>query len=287
MVQCLAHVLVGDDCLQCQMMEGHPWSAGKSGSVTFFTEIHTRYNSEKLLCLIEEAWRPENAGKVFLACLTRISPAELLEFFTEIAIQLRYGNIMGFGDVHFSEPVPFPPNLFLIGTMDITRFVWWDSDLLSSTTVIHWPEESIGRLLCPVNAVSFPAAEKSFLGSYVRNEQAVYKKLHTLLGWQRQPVLPFFLISSLLEKEGIPLPRTLVKEGMIYLANSWSAQGSGLFHPSPTENLATALDLAIAQTYLMRAGQWIQRSKPLQIKLEELLDEKFPRSAAIMAALAG
>ena len=293
MVQCLARVLMGGDCgdpngrLQCQMMEGHPWSAAKSGNATFFTKIHTRYNSEKLLCLIEEAWRPENSGKVFLACLTRISPAELEEFFTEIAYQLRHGTIMRFGDVHLSEPVPFPPNLFLIGTMDTDCFDWWDSDLLSSTTVIQWPEKSMDHLLCPVPGDRFPAAEKSFLRSYVRNEQAVFKKLHTLLALHRQPVLPLFLIESLFEKEAIPLTRTLVNEAFTYLANSWSGQGSGLFHPSPADNLATAIDLAIAQTYLPRAGKWIRRSKVLQENLGELLNGNYPRAALTLAALAG
>lgn len=286
-VECLARVLMGGDCLQCQMMAGHPWSAAKSGNVTFLTKIYTRYTSEKLLCLIEEAWRPENSGKVFLACLTRISPAELEEFFTEIAFQLQHDNIVRFGDVHLPEPVPFPPNLFLIGTMDTACFDWWDRDLLSSTTVIQWPEKPMGQLQCPVTGDRFRAGEKSFLRSYVRNEQAVYKKIHTLLAWQRQPFLPFFLIGSLFEKESTPLPHALVNEALTYLANSWSAQGSGLFHPSPTINLATAIDLAIAQTYLPRAGKWIQRSKTLQENLGELLNGNYPRAAQALAVLTG
>lgn len=286
-VECLARVLMGSDCLQCQMMAGHPWSAAKSDNVTFFTEIHTRYNSEKLLCLIEEAWRPENSDKVFLACLTRISPAELEEFFTEVAFQLQHGNIVRFGDVHLPEPVPFPPNLFLIGTMDTARFDWWDRDLLSNTTVIQWPEKSMDPLLCPVTGDRFPAAEKSFLRSYVRNEQAVYQKLHTLLVWKRQPALPLFSIESIFEKEGVLLPRTWVNEVMTYLANSWSRQGAGLFHPSLHKNLAIALDLAIAQIYLPRAGKWIRGSKMLQENLGELLKRNYPHAASILSTLAG
>lgn len=287
LVQCLARVLMGSDCLQCQMMAGHPWSAANSGNVAFFTEIHTRYNSEKLLCLIEEAWRPENLDKVFIACLTRISPAELEEFFTQIAFQLRYGQIMRFGDVHLSEPVPYPPNLFLIGTMDTSRFDWWDRELLSTTTVIQWPEKTMGHLLCPVADDRFPTAEKSFLRSSVRNEQAAYQKLQNLLVWKRQPAMPLFLIENVFEKEGILLPRMWVNEVMSYLANSWSRHGSGLFQPSIQENLEIALDLAIAQTYLARTGKWIQKSKVLMENLRELVDGKYPRSASILSALAG
>lgn len=287
MVQCLSQALMGGDCIQCQMMEGHPWSAAKSGNVTFFTKIQTRYNSEKLLCLIEEAWQLENSGKIFLACLTRISPAELEEFFTEIAFQLQHGNIVRFGDVHLAEPIPFPPNLFLIGTMDTACFDWWDGDLLSNTTVIQWPKRPTGHLLCPMSGGRYPAAEKYLLRSYVRNEQAVSKKLHTLLSWKRQPFLPLFLIESLFEEEAIPLPRTLFYEALIYLANSWSRQGSGLFHSAPADNLSTAIDLVIAQSYLPRCGKWIRRSNVLQEKLRELLKGNYPRAASTLAALAG
>jgi hypothetical protein len=293
MVQCLARVLIGgnfgdpDSRFQCQMMEGHPWSAATSGNVAFFTGLHTRYNSEKLLCLIEEAWRSENLDKVFLACLTRISPAELEEFFTEIAFQLQHGNIVRFGDVHLSEPIPFPDNLFLIGTMNTACFDWWDGDLLPSTNVIQWPERSMDPLLCPLPGDRFPAAEKSFLRSYVRSEGAVFKKLQTLLALQREPLAPLLLIESFFEKETIPLPRNFFNEALTYLANSWSRQGSGLFDRSPVENLATAIDVAIAQTYLPGAWKWIRRSKALHENLGELLIGNYPRAASTLAVMAG
>lgn len=287
MVKCLARVLMGGDCLQCQMLKGHPWSAAKGGNVAFFTEIHTRYNSEKLLCLIEEAWRPENVNKVFLACLTRISPAELEEFFTAIAFPLQHGHLMRFGDVHFSEPVPFPPNLFMIGTMDTSFFDWWDSDLLSSTTVIQWNEKPVDNTDCPLTSDRSLPAEKSFLRSCIRKEQAVYRKLHTVIGWQRQPVLPLFLIEPIFDKAGIPLPRTLVNEVMTYLANSWTRRGAGLFHASPKRNLTIALDFAIAQVYLPRAAWWIQESKVLRENLAGQLNGNYPFAAQTLVALAG
>ena len=127
------------DCARCQMMVGHPWTFGKSENLAMFTEVHTRNTTEKLLGLIEEAWLPENARRVFIACLTRISPAELLAFFTEVAEQLGHGQLVRLGDLHFSEPIPFPPNLFLIGTMDTLDFDWWDHGLLSKTTIVQWP----------------------------------------------------------------------------------------------------------------------------------------------------
>src|SRR3990170_3247405 len=165
LVQCLTHTLMGGDCQQCQVMVGHPWSFGNSENLTLFIEAQMSCNTEKLLGLIEEAWRPENTHRVFIACITRISPAELLSFFTEVAFQLRHGQLMRLGDVHFFEPVPFPHNLFLIGTMDTQNFDWWDRDLLSKTTVVQWP--TAGILPCPYQNGIVPTWEGEFLRSRV------------------------------------------------------------------------------------------------------------------------
>ncbi len=121
LVQSLAQVLTGGDPLRCQMMVGHAWWARASREVALFTEAQTRFNTDKILALIEEAWKPENVNRVFLACLTRISPAELMGFFSEVAFQLRHGQIMRLPTAHLSEPIPYPSNLFLVGTMDKTR----------------------------------------------------------------------------------------------------------------------------------------------------------------------
>ena len=135
----------------------------------------------------------------------------------------------------------------------------------------------------------FPSAEKSFLRSYLRNEQAVYKKLRSLVVWKYQPALPLFFIESIFEKEGIPLPRVWVNEVMTYLCQFlicvWLR--SGPFHLSLQKNLAIALDLAIAQAYLPRAGKWIQKLKVLRENLRELLNGKYPHAASVLSTLAG
>jgi hypothetical protein len=69
----------------------------------------------------------------------RISPAEVIEFFSAVAFQLWHGQIMRLPAMHLTEPVPYPSNLFLIGTMDRARFDWYEDDLLTRTTVIQWP----------------------------------------------------------------------------------------------------------------------------------------------------
>jgi|SRR3990172_1687324 len=282
-VQCLANILLGD-CARCQMMMGHPWTFAKSEHLALFTEVHTRYNTEKLLWQIEEAWRPENARKVFIACLTHISPAELLSFFTEVAFQLRHGQLMRLGDVHFSEPIPFPPNLFLIGTMDTPNFNWWDRDLLSKTTVVQWP--TAGTLPCPYQNGVVPAWEGEFLRSRVRQKQAVYHKVHSVLKRHPQPLMPLIQVEALLREHAIPNLHWLMDEVMLYLANSWSRLDNGLFDPSDPRNLTIALDLAISQILLPGTADMLRRLGILREQLHNLLAGQFPRSAAFVYSFA-
>ena len=282
-VQCLSRILMGD-CTQCQLMVGHPWTFEKSENLAMFTEVHTRYNTEKLFWLIEEAWHPKNTQRVFIACLTRISPAELLSFFTEVAFQLRHGQLIRLGDVHFPEPIPFPPNLFLIGTMDTLNFDWWDHDLLSKTSVVQWP--IAGTLIPASQNGSASPWEGEFLRSWVRHKQTVYHKVHSILRQQKQPLMPFLQLEALLRAHAILDLDWLVDEVMLYLANSWSRLGNGLFDPSNSRNLEIALDLAMAQILLLQARDRIRDNATLREQLLAVVTGQFPHSAVSIAAMA-
>ncbi len=283
LVQCLARILMGGDSSQGQVLLGHAWSAGKSGNVTFLTNAQTRLNTEKLMCLIEEAWQPENSGRLFVACLAHISPAELSRFFTVVAYQLRHEQVICFGDAHLNKPIPFPPNLLLIGTMDTDQFDLWDEDLLSKTTIIQWLQKNKNRapqFEKPRSAVL--SGEREFLRSSIRSERTVYRKLQLILKDQRQPFRPLFQIEALLEKYGIQLPRSVLGEAMVYLANAWSRPGIGLFDTATARNLQIALDLAITQTLLPRAVGKIRHSASLYRELSEVFSGKFPRSKVFL-----
>lgn len=288
LVQSLAQVLTGDESFRCQMMVGHAWWAGQSGHVGLFTEAQSRLNTSKILDLIEEALQPENTHKVFIACLTRISPAELTGFFSEVAFQLRHGQLMRLPGAHLTQPVPYPPNLFVIGTMDTARFDWWDCDMLSRTTVIQWPgrcaiegEVTIRR----PQMAAVPDGESEFLHSCVRSERAAHLKLRRILGRRSRAIQPLLQVGDLLKQYAVQWPDAVISETMIYLANAWSREDGGLFDQAVSRNLAIALDLAMAQTLSPRIGEAIRHSTALQRQLKGALDGQFPRSAAFLESL--
>jgi hypothetical protein len=283
LVQGLAQSLVERGSLRVQMLTGHPWWAERSDGIASHTGLHARFSTEKMLSIIEEAGQPENTHQVFIACLTRISPAELLSFFTEVAFQIQHGQIMRLGDTHLSEPIPFPHNLRIIGTMDTPSFDWWDNDLLLSTTVIQWPRASVSS--DPKFNRGVLVDEREFLQSCIRGRDAAYRKVFPVLKRQRQPLYPLLQVEATLKRHISSLDLA-IDEVMIYLANSWSRLGNGLFHASPERNLVIALDLAIAQILLPRAVEAIRNLEILRNQLINILAGQFSRSAAFVVALA-
>jgi hypothetical protein len=184
LVSSLAQVLTDGDSLRGQILPGHAWWAGRSGRTAFFTEAQTRFNADRILALMEEAWRPENADRIFVVCLARISPAELLGFFSEVAFQLQHGEIMRLPSLHLSEPLPYPPNLRLLGTMDTACFKWPDEDLLSMTTVIPWGGEPSSVVALTPDPPRSVAARSSWrLNAGIGTEPAARLKLRRFVMW--------------------------------------------------------------------------------------------------------
>lgn len=285
LVWSLAQVLTGGDRLQCQMMIGHAWWAERSSDVSFGARTQTRFNTEKIFALIEEALQPANSQRVYLACLTRISPAELTGYFSEVAFQLRHGELMRLPGYHLTEPIPYPPNLLIVGTMDTSRPDWPDADLHSQTTVIRWPAietESTGR---NSQAQALPGSEREFLRSCIRSEQAARLKLHRILGWWPQTSPPFVEIESLLREYSVALPDSVRDEVLIYLANAWTRNGRGLFDSAHPHNMTMALDLAMGQIILPRLSATIRYSTTLRKQLGEALEGRFPCSAELLNSL--
>ena len=276
LVRGLAQSLSEQDDLFIQMITGHPWWAEGSNNVASHTELHIRFSTEKVLSIIEEAARPGNADQVFIACLIQISPAELMSFFSEVSYQLQNGQIMRLGDTHLIEPIFFPSNLRIIGTMDTNSFDWWDDDLLLSTTVIQWSQAS--EFSEPIINRGVMLDEHEFLQSGIRDKDAAYRKIYPVLRQQRQPLYSLLQVEATLRKYISSLDLA-IDEVMIYLANSWSRLGNGLFHPSPDRNLAIALDLAITQLLLPRAVDEIRSKEMVRDRLLCILADKYPRSA--------
>lgn len=282
-VRCLAHQLIGGDCLQCQILMGHPWWISPGHNLAFFSQVHSRFTSEKLMCLLEESILPQNHQKLFFAGLIKISPSELKDFFDDVSFQLQHDGVIRFGDLHLGHPIPFPATMHWIGTMDVNRFLWWEPDLLASTSVIRWSEEKSDQLACPVDG--YGLVENLALLNPIRSEPAAYQRLYSVLNGLQQPLAPLFLLKNVLEKNGGFFPEAAKGDIAVYLANAWSHDGSGLFHHSAAENLYIAMDYALAQYLLPRILEPVNQRPGLRKSLEGIFRRIFPYSYEQLAWL--
>ena len=172
----------------------------------------------------------------------------------------------------------------MIGTMNTAQFDWWNEDLLSNTTVIQWTYTSV-----PPKSVAdqnYMVKEDEFLRACIRNRDFAYQKIYPVLKQYRHPLFPLMQIQALLSEHTSEMLERATDEVMIYLANSWSRLGNGLFHHSHERNLSIALDMAISQILLPRAVEVIQKGEMLREKLINTLTNHFPRSTSFVTELA-
>lgn len=240
LVESLGQTITDDPAWQCQMMVGHARWASRSHNVAQLVKAQTSLNTHTLTTLVEEATCLENAKRPFIACLARISPAEIHSLFT----------MPGISPFQGCEPTAFPPNLHLIGTFDSVHFRWWTPALLLHTAVILWSEKT----LVPLSQHSEPPPSSNFTGatflqSCIRHEQTAYTRLVRLLD-HRQPLQPLIEVITILHEHDIYVPREAVNQAIIFLANAWTQEGEGLFAPTTETNLNMALDIALAQYVL-------------------------------------
>ncbi len=273
LVHSLSQVVAAGPAGQCHTMVGHARWASGSRNVAEFVEAQARFNTSKLLTLIEEAIQPENHKRLYIACLTNISPAELHALFSVPGWQI-------WPDM---EPIPYPPNLRLTGTMDTDCFHWWDPDLLSHTIVVPWTGEKMRLSGLPPQQPETQSA-RPFLQACVRTEQTAFARLRRNLHGQRQAFAPLVQVMDLLHEEDVHLPQMVMNQAIVFLANAWTVAGQGLFASLPEENLDIALDLALAQLVL----PWLAadgRIDPARHRLNQLLAGRFPQAAAFLQAL--
>ncbi len=280
LVESIARIFSADGELQGQLAPGHAWYAGESLTNTFLVGLHTRLITEKLLSAMEEALQPANMQRVFVVGLTHISPAELLSIFDEAAFQVPHERIMRIGDTHLPAPIPFPPNLLLIGTMDTTCFHSYGENLLSGATVIEWPGwTSMWNL--ESNGISQNLGSM-FLRGRIHDSQKALEKLHCIAGFLKHPLQAILSVRNVIQAHGREFPPAWLNEAIIYLANAWSRLGNGLFDPCTDRNLAISSDFAVAQLVLPRILDTLGRSTRLQKEMCSVMEGCYPRSEAFL-----
>jgi len=284
-VQALARLLTASAAPQLQEMVGHPWWASGCRDRGMLAEAQRRFNANKIQALLEEASRPGNSRHLFMALMLRISPAELAGPFAELAAQISLGCVWSLSGAEVERPSRFPANVVTAGTLDTDRCIGWEEESLRRMAVVRWPVSGKPHTTTPPT----PAAPDGkmgeiFLKSRVCTEHRAALRLRRLSGWRPQALRPFFETVGVLQDLGLRLPASVFGEVFIFVADSFTESGSGIFEPGPMENALVALDAAVAASLLPRLELALSRSRPLRNRVGSILARDFPISAAVLAS---
>lgn len=240
-----AHLLAGGEWRPSII--GHArWAAGSPNSA-MLVEAQARLSKNALFGLIERAWEPDHSHRSFVACLERISPAELDPFFTAEGLDLLYRQFLGWRETEGLPLLPLPPNLTLIATIDTECFRWWDLSLANAAHVVPWLAPTAG-LIPPEHTEELPLlCGGSFLRESIRNPAAAHVRLRQLLPTTREPFRHLLQLVAALEQEDVCLPPALLNRVTVFVANAWRGQNQGLFAEAPEANLHCAVQLGIIQ----------------------------------------
>lgn len=282
LVKALASALTGSDPQRRQSMIGHAWWAAGSGNVSLFTEAQSRFNAEKILSLIEEARRPTNAHRVHIACLLRISPAELSGLFTPLALQFRQTRRAYLLAAELIEPVLFPANFLLIGTMDTAAPDWLLGDHGPNAVILHRMKTEIGLSSVSPLIDSSPAEEFDFCKVCIHDERSACQRLRQILGRDTQPLHPLLKTEAILRYRGVDVGQSEHSQALVHLANGWSGDGTGLFEHDARLNMRVALDLAIERILVAHASAILRGPASLSHELLKVLDGHFARAASAL-----
>ncbi|MFQ6059088.1 MAG: hypothetical protein ACE5MB_09465 [Anaerolineae bacterium] len=118
------------------LLQGHPWWAARTGNIGHFVELQTEFSVWRLAYFMESALhgqrpsaRAQTEGDTddYVACVTRMSPAEV-EFYFGVVSQWLLGSAR---DSVGSVPIR------LIGTYDSSTPPDLDDQILRTTALVH------------------------------------------------------------------------------------------------------------------------------------------------------
>lgn len=279
-----AQTFVGESP-QFQIMSGHAYWASGSDQVSLYTEAQAHNNGEKILKLVDEANLARNSRRLYIACLSKISPAELETFFSTREIQTGKNPGLYFPCAHPAGTAPLPDNLLMIGTMDTDSFKWWNPELFNHTNLILWPEAEIHPGETKIQPDTKPREQAEFLKDSIRTIRPARFKLGRILGYGFKGLEPVHRIRVVLESHQVRLRDDFTDGILIYLANAWSRDDIGLFDTCNENNVRIALDLAILQQALHLVLAQAQWTDDLRADLIAAFGEDCPRSSAFLRSL--
>lgn len=258
-VQLFAEALVGRESSQYALIPGGGAWPSDTGQDRYYRSLQERFSSLRFLELLQEAASPGNAGKLYLVCFDALHPNELEYYFANLLHVTPAGekrlNLPGFP----ADRQPLvPPNVYMTATVNIAEQSYTISRaVLRRAGLIEFRAQPGPRPLTqrpPWPAPPPVGYQRLWLRAAGHDLALARERLAAILGPDQIGRLRSSPdLARLLWRGGIVLTTQTLQELTAYIANSFDAQGRGLFDPyDPWRNARAAFDAQVVQRVLWR-----------------------------------
>ena len=249
----VAAALVGPNTPQYAHVAGSDWTS-RTGDPADYAQLHAQYSALRLLDTIHAAAQPTSEGRLFVLSMARLQPDELTYYLAGLLrVQERETRLNLPGFPPDQQPL-VPPNVLITATVNTSD---WGRRLhpaaLRHAGLIAYrpPKDPMTSAVPP--APPPPGYQRLWLRWALRG-LAARERLTAVLPpdtLSRLPPAP--ALARLLWRAGLTLGGRAFAEMETYAANSFAADGRGLFDPhDPIRNARIAVEAQITQRVLWK-----------------------------------
>jgi hypothetical protein len=243
-----ATALLGPDSPQFAFIPSKSAWHAATGEGNYYRSLSDRFTSLRFIDLLHEAAASTNIGKVYLVCFQRLHPDEIEPFITNLmrvaADGQRFLNVPG---VPSAKQPLIPPNVRISATVDTTvdlqslSMAGLNASVIDmATPAPHW--------VVALNQLPLPGLQRCWLRSAIHDISHAEQKLCTLGIDPVSAMLAAPGIRDAIRCSGIELPKTIIQELTLAIANSFDSTGAGLFDAhNPQQNAQIAYDTQLIQ----------------------------------------
>lgn len=251
LVTLFAETLLGHGSPQYALINGDSSWLKATGNQRSFRSLFDHFTSLRFLELLQEAADPGSVGKVFIVCFDGMHPAEVNYYFTTLLSVDEEGRTrLSLPGIPADERPIVPSNVSITATVNTAEGVGvLHTDVLRRAGVIAFRAGRVDRAVWRPLAPAPVGVQRLWLRVSRRDAAAAREHLLQIIGatqWSRMGCSE--PLASALRRAGMALTQRLRQEVMLYVANSFDAEGRGLFDPDDTlRNAQIAFDHQVAQ----------------------------------------
>lgn len=256
LVTLFAETLLGHGSPQYALINGDSSWLEATGDQRSFRSLFDHFTSLRFLELLQEAADPGSAGKVFVVCFDGTHPAEVNYYFTTLLSVDDEGRTrLSLPGIPDDERPIVPSNVSITATVNTAEGAGvLGADVLQRAGVIAFRTRQVDRATWHPLAPAPVGVQRLWLRAGRRDTAVAREHLFQIIGstqWNRMGCSE--PLAAALRRAGMALTHRLRQDVMLYVANSFDAEGRGLFDPDDAlHNTQVAFDHQVVQRLIWR-----------------------------------